>query len=108
MRGVPTGERAPDVLADDGVTRELGQGSRSRIFSKVCADELLASGRTEPTEQRDGRAVRARDDRILQHRRAGRERADAQSPDMHPGPGRELEILGEPAVEHDALLAIVL
>ena len=36
-------------------------------------------------------------------RRGGGERADAQRADMHPGSGGELEVLGQPAVERDAL-----
>ena len=68
----------------------------------------LRAGGIEPAQQRDEFAVRARDDRVLQHRRAGREHADAQAPDMHPGAGRELEVLGEAAVEDDAARGIAL
>ena len=51
-------------------------------------------------------AVLAGNDGVLQRRRGGGEHADAQRADMHPGAGGELEVLGEAAVEHDALAGI--
>ena len=54
----------------------------------------------------DERAVLAGDDGVLQRRRGGGEHADPQRADMHPGSGRELEVLGQAAVERDALAGI--
>ncbi len=103
MRGIPLHERAAHVLAHRGMAREIGQGGRGAL-----ANQLLASARIEPAEQRDKLAIRACDDRVLQHRRTGREHADAQGPDIHPGAGRELEILRQAAVEHHAARGVVL
>ena len=75
-------------------------GGRS---GRVRAEQRLAAGDVEPGEDADEFAVGAGDDRVLEDRRAGADGADPQRSDMHPGAGRELEVLGEPAVEHEPL-----
>src|SRR2546422_589327 len=55
-------------------------------------------------QKTDLRAPVARDDDVLSERRERGNGTDAQISDSHPGPGRELEILREAAVEDEAAL----
>ncbi len=96
MVGIPSRDGAPDMLAHGRMARELGERS-------FAADELVAAGGVEPGEHADAFAVLAGDDGVLQRRRGGGERADPERAHGDPGAGGELEVLGQAAVEHDAL-----
>ena len=70
------------------------------------ADHLLERGEIRPGQQPDIVAVVAGDDRILQQRRRGRERGDAQAAGVHPFPVESLKSSLRD-VEYDALERII-
>ena len=64
-------------------------------------------GGAQEDERADLVAVVAGDHRILDQRVAGGDQLDADRAGVDPGAGRELEILGDAAIENDALRRIV-
>src|SRR3546814_1486106 len=69
--------------------------------SDVCSSDLLQLFRRggRPGQQADGVAILPGHHGILQQRRTGGEGCHAHTADMHPGPGRQLEVLGNAAIE---------
>src|SRR5262249_59164501 len=96
MVGVPAHDRLPYVLAQRRMARKLAE-------RRTAAGELVTAGGVEPGQHADRRAILAGNDGVLQRRRGGGERADAQHTDRDPGAGGELEVLGQTSVENDAL-----
>src|SRR3546814_3737562 len=67
--------------------------------SDVCSSDLLFRRGGRPGQQADGVAILPGHHGILQQRRTGGEGCHAHTADMHPGPGRQLEVLGNAAIE---------
>ena len=77
-------------------------GSSGSIGGEIRRE--LAAGFEIGEDQRgDFVAVGAGEHHVAHERRAMRDEGRAQRPDADPGAGRELEILGDPAVEQETL-----
>ncbi|MDQ3608136.1 MAG: hypothetical protein M3459_04430, partial [Actinomycetota bacterium] len=71
------------------------------------ATQLLRFTAVHPRERADVRAIMAGDDRVGQQAPRARDESGPKVSDADPRPGVELEVLGEPAVEHQALGRVV-
>ena len=94
---VERGERAGEVLAQSRIAERDSSSLRSSL--RASAWLIQASAATYS-------AVLAADDRVAQY--AGdAQQAQSQRADGDPRAGQELEVLRDPAVEHQPLVGIV-
>ena len=91
-------EFAPHALVRDDV-------GGARVLRQV-GREAAAGVEIGEDQDRDDIAVRAGDHDVAHIGRAMRDEGDAQRPDADPGAGRELEVLGDAALEQQALFGV--
>src|SRR5262245_25352479 len=73
------------------------------VQRRLAADDLAATGGSEPGQDPDALLILACDYHVQHGRRSSGEHVHAQRAHRDPGAGRKLEILAQPAVELDAL-----
>ena len=98
----PGAASSPSRRANSAVTRGAASTVAGAALAGRSGAELAAGVEIGEYQRRDLVALGARQHHVANKRREMRDQCGAQRPDADPGAGRELEVLGEPAVEQQA------
>ena len=83
-------------------------GGQLRVFHALLLEKPCARLQIRNDQRCHVVAIQACNHHILRDRRQRRDQVRPQWPDAYPCPARELEILGDPAVEHESTRRITL